>query len=247
MLEGIKTYMDELKDLLGRVPQFPIQDVISILAHARFNNKQVIIMGNGGSAATASHFACDLGKGTLVSNLPRFRVIALTDNMPLFSALANDFGYDHAFSEQLQSLIQPGDVVIGISGSGNSPNVLNAIKSARDAQAITIALVGFDGGLLKDLVDVYIHVPSNCMEQVEDVHLILEHLICTCVRQIIEESEHTLPQAIVTEQWAWRLSQLALSGTSNGNGHSSEHDLKRLLWSEPSLAEEAEMWRAKSH
>ncbi len=201
MLEGIDVYMDELMDLLDRVPRFPIQDVISILAHARFNNKQVIVMGNGGSAATASHFACDLGKGTLMPNLPRFRVIALTDNMPLFSALANDFGYDRVFSEQLQSLIRPGDVVIGISGSGNSPNVLNAIRSARQAKAITVAFVGFDGGLLKDLVDVYVHVPSNCMEQVEDVHLILEHLICTCLGQIIEESEHKVPDSIVAEQW----------------------------------------------
>jgi D-sedoheptulose 7-phosphate isomerase len=240
MLEGIKMYMDELIDLLNRVPRFPIQDVISILAHARFNNKQVIIMGNGGSAATASHFACDLGKGTLMPNLPRFRVIALTDNMPLFSALANDYGYDYVFSEQLQSLIQPGDVVIGISGSGNSPNVLNAIKSARQAKAITIGLIGFDGGLVKDLVDVYIHVPSNHMEQVEDVHLILEHLICTCVRQIIEGSEHKVPETIAAEQWAWRLSQFPMMGNGANGESSGEPNLEAIFPAEPSLADEAE-------
>jgi len=239
MLEGIKTYMDELIDLLNRVPHFPIQDVISILAHARFNNKQVIIMGNGGSAATASHFACDLGKGTLVPDLPRFRVIALTDNMPLFSALANDFGYDHVFSEQLQSLIQPGDVVIGISGSGNSPNVLNAITSARKAKAITIGLVGFDGGLMKDLVDVYIHVPSNNMEQVEDVHLVLEHLICTCMRQIIEGSEHKVPEIIAAEQWAWRLSQFPLARNGENDGRSAKPDFDAMFPAEPSVADEA--------
>jgi D-sedoheptulose 7-phosphate isomerase len=239
MLEGIKTYMNEVKDLLERVPQFPIQDVISILAHARFNNKQVIIMGNGGSAATASHFACDLGKGTLMPNLPRFRVIALTDNMPLFSALANDFGYDQVFSEQIQSLIQPGDVVIGISGSGNSPNVLNAVQSARQAKAITIAFVGFDGGLLKDLVDVYIHVPSDHMEQVEDVHLILEHLICTCLWQVIEESDHKVPKTIATEEWAWRLSQFPLTRNGGNDGRPAESDLETTFATEPSLADEA--------
>jgi D-sedoheptulose 7-phosphate isomerase len=232
MLAGIKTYVDEVRDLLDRVSHFPIQDVISILAHARFNNKQVIIMGNGGSAATASHFACDLGKGTLMPNLPRFRVLALTDNMPLFSALANDFGYDQVFNEQLQSLIRPGDVVIGISCSGNSANVLNAIKTAREAKAITIAFVGFDGGLLKDLVDVCVYVPSNRMEQVEDMHLILEHLICTCLRQFIEESEHKVPKAIMAEQWAWRLSQLPSTGSGNGNGHAGEHDLESLFSAE---------------
>jgi D-sedoheptulose 7-phosphate isomerase len=232
MLEGIQTYMEELIDLINRVPHFPIQDVISILAHARFNNKQVVIMGNGGSAATASHFACDLGKGTLMPDLPRFRVLALTDNMPLFSALANDFGYDRVFSEQLQSLIQPGDVVIGISGSGNSPNVLNAIRSAREAKAITIALVGFDGGLLKDLVDVYIHVPSNCMEQVEDVHLILEHLICTCLQEVTKASDHKVPEAIAAEPWAWRLSQFPVKGNGNSDGGSVERDLEALLQTE---------------
>jgi D-sedoheptulose 7-phosphate isomerase len=239
MLEEIKLYLDEVTDLLDRVSHFPIQDVIAILAHARFNNKQVIIMGNGGSAATASHFACDLGKGTLMPNLPRFRVIALTDNMSLFSALANDVGYEHVFSEQLQSLLQPGDVVIGISGSGNSPNVLNAIRSARQAKAITIGFVGYDGGQLKDLVDVFIHVPSYNMEQVEDVHLILEHLVCTCVRQVIEESEHKVPESIVAEEWAWRLSQFSLAKNGNGHRRPAELDLEDVFPAEPSLADEA--------
>lgn len=245
MLEEIKTYMDEIKDLLGRVPCFPIQDVIAILAHARFNNKQVIIMGNGGSAATASHFACDLGKGTLMPNVPRFRVIALTDNMPLFSALANDCGYENVFSEQIQSLIQAGDVVIGISGSGNSPNVLNAIESARRAKAITIAFVGFDGGLVKDMVDVYVHVPSNHMEQVEDVHLILEHLICSCLRQIIEASEHRVSQELLAEHWVWRLSQVPQAGNGNNKGPLRSHDRDSLLVAETSLADEVKAYALK--
>jgi D-sedoheptulose 7-phosphate isomerase len=197
MTSGIvKAYRDGVIRLLECLPMDPIQDVISVLAYARFNNHQVLIMGNGGSAATASHFACDLGKGTLMEGQPRFRVIALTDNMPLFSALANDYGYEHVFSEQLKSLIQPGDVVVGISGSGKSANVLNAIRAAHEVQAITIGFVGFDGGELKNLVDVCVHVPSTCMEQVEDVHLVLEHLICTGLQQVLEATHHPLPEAV---------------------------------------------------
>jgi D-sedoheptulose 7-phosphate isomerase len=161
-----------------------IEEVISVLQYARMNEKQVFIMGNGGSAATASHFACDLGKGTLTPGVPRFRVIALTDNMPLFSAWANDTGYENVFTEQLENLVNYGDVVIGISGSGNSANVLNAIRLANSRQAITIGFTGFEGGKLKDLVDICVIVPSNRIEQVEDVHLILAHLICTRLRQI---------------------------------------------------------------
>jgi len=200
MQNHILSYLEDLKSLLSRLPVSSIEDVISTLLYARFNRKQVIIMGNGGSAATASHFACDLGKGTLMPGLPRFRVIALTDNMPLFSALANDFGYDQVFCEQLRSLVQPGDLAIGISGSGNSPNVLNAVQVAHELGAITIGFVGFDGGQLKSMVDLCVHVPSHCMEQVEDVHLILEHLLSTCLRQVLDETRAQLPSSISSPQ-----------------------------------------------
>jgi D-sedoheptulose 7-phosphate isomerase len=189
MLKHITNYLESLTSLLGQLSHAQIQDVIDLLACTRASGKKVIVMGNGGSAATASHLACDLGKETLAPGQPRFCVVALTDNMPLFSALANDYGYDRVFSEQLRGLVQEGDVVIGISGSGNSPNVPNGIRAAREAQAITVGLVGFDGGALKDLADLSIHVPSDCMEQVEDVHLILQHLISTCLRQAIDEHD----------------------------------------------------------
>jgi D-sedoheptulose 7-phosphate isomerase len=184
-MDGIRRYVEDVKITLDRLPWEEIERAIEVLHEARLADRQVIIMGNGGSAATASHFACDLGKGTLVAGLPRFRVIALTDNMPLFSALANDFGYDRVFVEQLASLVRPEDVVIGISGSGNSANVLNAIFFARQIGATTIGLTGFDGGQLKDLVDVCVLVPNHNMEQVEDLHLVLEHLITTQLRQSI--------------------------------------------------------------
>lgn len=114
-----------------------------------------------------------------------FRVIGLTDNMAVFSAYANDEGYENAFAQQLASLVQPEDVVIGISTSGNSPNVLNAIRLASNRQATTIGFTGFDGGELRSLVDVEVHVPSDCIEHVEDVHLILEHLISKALREIV--------------------------------------------------------------
>lgn len=206
----IQEYLEDLVSLLGRLPQDSIQRVIDLLTQARYNNRQVIIMGNGGSAATASHFACDLGKGTLMPGLPRYRVLALTDNVPLFSALANDHGYEHVFSEQVKSLVQPGDVVIGISGSGKSPNVLNAIQAAREAGAVTIGFVGYDGGLLKGMVDVSVHVPSFCMEQVEDVHLVLEHVISTCLRRAVFDEGHEVPAAILADGLVgqWEMSPL---------------------------------------
>jgi len=204
-VDGIYCYVEEIKDTLDRLPWEAIQEVIGVLQEARLNDRQVFVMGNGGSAATASHFACDLGKGTLMPGRPRFRVIALTDNMPLFSALANDFGYDRVFVEQLASLVHPGDVVIGISGSGNSANVLNAIFFARQVGASTIGLTGFDGGRLKDLVDVCILVPNHCIEQVEDLHLLLEHLIATQLRQAIDRQDSPLSERSLAVELGLRL------------------------------------------
>lgn len=193
-MNGPQRYIHAITDTLTRLPWRAIEDTIALLEEARRHDRQVFIMGNGGSAATASHFACDLGKGTLMPGRPRFRVIALTDNVPLFSALANDFGYDRVFVEQLASLVQPGDVVIGISGSGSSANVVNALLLARQVGATTVAMTGFDGGRLKGLADVCIHVPNDCMEQVEDVHLILEHLVCTELRQAIGVEDAALSE-----------------------------------------------------
>lgn len=160
-----------------------IQEVIDLLGQARLEKRQVFILGNGGSASTASHFVCDLAKNTRLQGFPNYRVIGLTDNMPVFSALANDEGYENVFAGQLASFVRPGDVVIAISASGNSPNVIKAVELARRLQARTIGMTGFDGGLLGGLVDHHLHVPSHCIEYVEDVHLMLEHLITKALRQ----------------------------------------------------------------
>ena len=213
-MEKIKAYLDSIHSTMAKLPLEEIGHAIAVLQWARMNDKQVFIMGNGGSAATASHFACDLAKGTLLPDRPRFRVIALTDSMPLFSALANDFGYEHVFSEQLASLVRKGDVVIAISGSGNSMNVVSAVKLARQMQATTIGLLGFDGGLLKDLVDICVLVLNHTYEQIEDLHLMLAHLICTCIRQAMDAEAYPLPSNLVSEPWGLR----PMGGVTHADG-----------------------------
>ena len=174
--------MAELAGVTKRLPLAEIDQLVDLLHEARLAGRQVFLLGNGGSAATASHFACDLAKNTIADGIPPFRAISLTDNAALMTAWANDTAYDNLFWGQLQCLLQPGDVVIGISGSGNSPNVLRAAEMSRAAGATTVGITGFAGGRLKDLVDLAIVVPCNCMEQVEDLHLIIEHAIVTALR-----------------------------------------------------------------
>jgi D-sedoheptulose 7-phosphate isomerase len=170
-------YVRDLQATLAALPLEPIEQVVSILNQARLENRQVFIMGNGGSAATASHFVCDLAKNTREVGKPHFKVIGLSDNMAILSALANDEGYENVFVQQLTNLLNPGDIVIAISASGNSPNVLKAIDYARETGATTIGFTGYEGGKLGLMVDLNVLVKSNCIEQVEDIHLVLEHMI----------------------------------------------------------------------
>lgn len=179
----IQSYFVELQGILDSLLEEEIEQVLDILHEARNSIQQVFILGNGGSASTASHFVCDLGKNTRVPGTPNFRVMGLTDNMALFSALANDEGYENVFAQQLANHLQPGDIVIGISTSGNSKNVVNAMNLANSGGATTIGFTGFDSGELGLIVDVNLHVPSHSIEHVEDVHLVLEHLITKALRE----------------------------------------------------------------
>lgn len=196
-MESIQNYITTLQQTMDQLPQQLIADVIDALQHARLQRNQVFIMGNGGSASTASHFVCDLAKNTRHTDLPHFRVIGLTDNMAIFSAYANDEGYASVFAQQLANLIRPNDVVIGISASGNSQNVLNAIDEARKhADVTTIGFTGFDGGRLGHMVHVNIHVKSNIIEHVEDIHLMLEHMIVKTIKdQAYSETSLAKPLA----------------------------------------------------
>jgi D-sedoheptulose 7-phosphate isomerase len=183
-MDELQGYIAEMRQTLRRLPVEKVEEVIGTLQAARAAGKTVFILGNGGSAATASHFVCDLAKNTRQPGCPLFRVVGLADNMPIFSAYANDEGYENVFAQQLASLIREGDVVIAISASGNSPNVLRALEVAREGGATTIGFSGFDGGRLGHMVDIHVHVPSHWIEQVEDAHLVLQHMICSRLRTL---------------------------------------------------------------
>lgn len=169
---------------MQRVPPEALDRAVALLRDARGRGATIFFCGNGGSASTASHFACDLGKNTVHPTLGRFRTIALVDNLPAVTAWGNDSGYDQIFVEQARNLLRPGDVLVAVSGSGNSPNVLRAAEYARELGCEVIGLIGFEGGALKAMSTVALVVPGRTIEQAEDGHLILNHAICTAVRAL---------------------------------------------------------------
>lgn len=183
-------YASELTATLSSLPWERIDAVATVLHDARRAEKQIFVLGNGGSAATASHLACDLNKNTVAPGFPRFRVLSLTDNMAHFSAAANDYGYENAFAEQLSNFLRAGDVVLAISTSGNSPNVLKAVEMANTHNAFTIGWTGAGGGRLAQMVDLPIVVQNTCIEQVEDLHLILQHMLTKVLRERAEHAIH---------------------------------------------------------
>jgi D-sedoheptulose 7-phosphate isomerase len=178
------SYLKELQQTLDTLPVDKIEETVSILHQARMENRQIFIMGNGGSASTASHFVCDLAKNTREQGKPSFKVIGLTDNTALISALANDEGYENIFMQQMENFLNQGDIVIAISASGNSMNVLKAVEYASQMKALTIGFTGYDGGQLGRMVDLNVHVKSDCIEHVEDIHLVLEHILIKSLKAI---------------------------------------------------------------
>jgi D-sedoheptulose 7-phosphate isomerase len=176
-----KDYLSGLKDVLDRLPLKPIDEIIRVIEQARDEGRQIFVIGNGGSAATASHMMNDLCKGTLGHKgdapWPRLRVIALTDNVSLMTAWANDTDFNHVFSEPLKNLAQRGDVLVAISASGNSPNIIAAVEAAKQIGVTVLGLAGFTGGKLSQMADVSLVVPSDGYGPVEDVHMILDHII----------------------------------------------------------------------
>jgi D-sedoheptulose 7-phosphate isomerase len=174
--------------VLASLPHAKVEHVADTLHHAFESGRRVFIFGNGGSAALASHFACDLAKGTSMPehSRKRFKVLSLTDNVPLVTAWANDTSYDQVFAEQLHNFVQPGDIAFAISGSGNSPNVLLGLQTAREAGAFNIGLGGFQGGKMKSLCDLCIVIPSDNMQIIEDLHVGVCHAVFTLVRHRIQ-------------------------------------------------------------
>jgi D-sedoheptulose 7-phosphate isomerase len=173
----VQEYFRTVTNALSQVPSAPIAQIIDILNEARLKKRHIFVIGNGGSSATASHIVNDLLKSTIRPNLPRLRLICLSDNTPTLTAYANDVSYEVIFAEPLASLADPGDVVVALSGSGNSPNILRAMETAKQLGLTRIGLTGFAGGKLKDNCDMVVIVPSNSMQVIEDIHMVILHSI----------------------------------------------------------------------
>ena len=170
-------YRSRLIATLHAIPLDQVEEAIRVLDRARDQERGIFVCGNGGSAATASHFVCDMVKGASYGRAKRFRIQALTDGLPTITAYANDLSYDHVFVEQLRNFARPDDVLIAISGSGNSPNVLRAVEYANSIGCYTIGLSGRDGGQLAPLCRLSLHVPEPHMGRIEDAHLQICHMI----------------------------------------------------------------------
>ncbi|MBU4492080.1 MAG: SIS domain-containing protein [Euryarchaeota archaeon] len=179
--EFVLNYLSELQKALEAVSMDRFEEMVNVILDAYENGRLIFVMGNGGSGATASHFACDINKGACFDLEKRFKVICLNDNVPMMLAYSNDVSYEDIFVEQLKNFMEPDDVVIGISGSGNSENVLRAVEYAGRKRAKSIGLAGFDGGKLAGMVDVPVVVKAEDMQKVEDIHLILTHMIMQIV------------------------------------------------------------------
>jgi len=171
-------YKTQLQQTIEMIDMGKVQQAIDTFAEARSAGRHIFVCGNGGSASSSSHFVCDMVKGASFNRAERFKIMALTDQMPTITAYANDVSYDSVFVEQLRNFAQPGDLFLGISGSGNSPNVLRAIEYANSIGCKTIALTGRDGGQLGPMAQLNIHVGVPHMGRIEDAHMIVCHMIC---------------------------------------------------------------------
>lgn len=173
----IAAYFEKEKRALDLIDKASLSQLINLLEQSRLDGRSIFIMGNGGSGATASHFTCDFNKGISLSKEKRYRMICLNDNVPTLMAYANDISYDEVFVGLLQNYFTPGDVVIGISGSGNSANVVRAVQWAEDHDGVTVALTGYDGGKLRQIAQYGVHVPMDDMQIAEDMHMVVGHCI----------------------------------------------------------------------
>jgi len=191
-------YLKELANALAKFEGTTVECIVDVLFEAYINGTDVYIFGNGGSAALASHFACDLAKNVTFANGPRrMRALSLTDNFSLMSAWSNDVGYEAVFVEQLRNFVRPSDLVIAISGSGNSPNVLRALELARDRGAKTVGITGRDGGKMDALCDPCLIVPSHNMQIIEDLHTITVHAVSTALYNRISALHFQTAEGVV--------------------------------------------------
>ena len=178
-----KDYLLAAQGVLAQVDHAILDRMVDVIWRGYEQGRTLFAFGNGGSAALASHFACDIGKGTIAGKRKRLKTVALTDNVALITAWANDKAYDAIFAEQLESLAERGDIALAISGSGNSPNVIRGLEAARRLGAETLVLTGFEGGRAKALADLCLVVPSDSMQLIEEAHLCATHAIFLAIRQ----------------------------------------------------------------
>ena len=183
----VNDYLTQLEQTLRNLSRDEIEAVVDALLDNVRAGRQVFIIGNGGSAATASHMMNDLNKYTLVPGGPRFRALAFTDNVPLLTAWGNDAAYEDVFVEPLRNFLRPGDLLIAISTSGNSPNVVKAVEYANASGALTVGFVGNDGGKLAELARLLVRIPSPHIGQQEDGHMVLDHVIVHTLRQRLSD------------------------------------------------------------
>lgn len=177
----IGEYLASLSRGLELIDRNSVDELMNLLEDARLGGKKVFVMGNGGSAATASHFVCDFNKGVSCTKDRKYRFICLNDNVPVMMAYANDLSYDDVFVGQLQNFLEEGDLVLGISGSGNSENVVRALEWANLHGGISVGLTGYSGGRVKQISRYNVHIPLDDMQVVEDLHLVLNH----CMMKIL--------------------------------------------------------------
>jgi D-sedoheptulose 7-phosphate isomerase len=184
----IEDYLTMLHGVLNELSRDQIEAVFEVFEQAYHADRTIFICGNGGSAATASHWVCDYAKGTVSPKARRLRMISLGDNAATLTAYANDVGYNVVFSEPIRTFVRQQDVVVLITASGNSPNILEAARAAKEVGAITVGLIGFGGGKLSALVDYQITVSCREYGPVEDLHMVLDHITSLYMRKIIAES-----------------------------------------------------------
>jgi D-sedoheptulose 7-phosphate isomerase len=178
-----KDYLLAVQGVLAQLDHAIVDRMVEVVWRGYEEGRTLFLFGNGGSAALASHFACDIGKGTIAGKRKRLKTVALTDNVALITAWANDKAYDAVFAEQLENLAEKGDIALAISGSGNSPNVIRGLETARRIGAETLLLTGFEGGRAKPLANLCLVVPSDSMQLIEDAHLCATHAIFLAIRQ----------------------------------------------------------------
>lgn len=176
-INELNAYREREIAVLNSLDLNSVNQVMNVLEDARLHGKRIFICGNGGSAATASHYCCDFNKGVSENQNDKYNFECLNDNVPTLMAVANDIGYEEVFRFPLRNKMKSGDILIGISGSGNSKNVVNAMEYAKSIGGTTIAIVGYSGGKMKEMADYNIHVNINDMQISEDIHMMLDHMM----------------------------------------------------------------------